>query len=163
LRKEADFRYGLGRVREHAEAVAQAAGEEHQRRRLNLLLARLVENYRALLRGRRDLGFFSVAYQAMPQITPAAVLAPLYFPRQIGLGAVTPAAMASSQVQGAFQLFVTQFQEVTTYVVVVDRLIALWAATEPKVAGPAGVGPLPRAPGGAPGAAGSSAAPDGLV
>jgi putative ATP-binding cassette transporter len=163
LRKEADFRYGLGRVREHAEAVAQAAGEEHQRRRLNLLLARLVENYRAVLRVSRNLGFFTVAYQYMPQIIPAAIVAPLYFRRQVEFGAVTQAAMAFSQVQGAFQLFVTQFQEVTTYVVVVDRLIALWAATEPKVAGPAGGGPLPRVPGGAPGAAGSSAAPAGLV
>src|SRR5689334_425142 len=31
IRKEADFRYGLGRLREHAEEVAQVAGEEEQK------------------------------------------------------------------------------------------------------------------------------------
>src|SRR5262249_6561029 len=34
LQKEADFRYGLGRVREHAEAIAQMAGEGEQKGRL---------------------------------------------------------------------------------------------------------------------------------
>jgi putative ATP-binding cassette transporter len=79
LRKEADFRYGLGRVREHAEAVAQAAGEPGQRRRLDRWLGRLVENFRNVIRVSRNLGFFTVAYKYMPQIIPAAIVAPLYF------------------------------------------------------------------------------------
>jgi hypothetical protein len=37
---------------------------------------------------------------------------------------VTQAAMAFSQVQGAFSLIVTQFQEVTTYAVVIDQRCA---------------------------------------
>jgi hypothetical protein len=49
-------------------------------------------------------------------------------------------------VQGAFQLFVTQFQEVTTYAAVINRLSALWEATGPQTVEPSGAGPLPRAP-----------------
>ncbi|HEY1381818.1 MAG TPA: SbmA/BacA-like family transporter, partial [Gemmataceae bacterium] len=145
LRKEADFRYGLGRVREHAEAVAQAAGEADQRHRLDRWLANLVENFREVIRVSRNLGFFTVAYKYFPQIIPAAIVAPLYFRGSVQFGAVTQAAMAFSQVQGAFSLFVTQFQEVTTYAAAVDRVSALWQATEPGAAGPAPAGPLPRA------------------
>jgi putative ATP-binding cassette transporter len=144
LQREADFRYGLGRVREHAEAVAQAAGEADQRRRLERWLAALVANFRTVIRVSRNLGFFTVAYKYFPQIIPAAIVAPLYFRGETEFGTVTQAAMAFSQVQGAFSLFVTQFQEVTTYAASVDRLSGLWEATEPAAA-PERAGPLPRA------------------
>src|SRR5205807_815736 len=56
LKKEADFRYGLGRLREHAEAVAPVAGEEEQKGRLGRRLARLVENFRDVIGVGRTMG-----------------------------------------------------------------------------------------------------------
>jgi ABC-type uncharacterized transport system fused permease/ATPase subunit len=50
IEREADFRYGLGRLREHAEEVAQVAGEEEQKGRLLPRLARLINNYRVVIR-----------------------------------------------------------------------------------------------------------------
>ncbi len=144
LRKEADFRYALGRVREHAEEVAQVGGEEEHKGRLLRRLGRLLENFRDIIRVSRNLGFFTIAYKYFPQIIPAAVVAPLYMRGEVEFGAVTQAAMAFSQVQGAFSLIVTQFQEVTTYAAVIGRLGALWEATEPKAPAPALVCPLPR-------------------
>jgi putative ATP-binding cassette transporter len=143
LRKEADFRYGLGRVREHAEAVAQVAGEEEHKGRLLQRLGRLLDNFQVIIRVSRNLGFFTVAYKFFPQIIPAAVVAPLYFRGQVDFGAVTQAAMAFAQVQGAFSLIVIEFQEVTTYAAVIGRIGALWEATEPGVAGPVPVALLP--------------------
>jgi putative ATP-binding cassette transporter len=131
LQKEADFRYGLGRVRDHAQDIAQSAGEGEQRGRLNQLLHWLIENFRDIIHVSRNVGFFTVAYKYMPQIIPAAIVAPLYFRGQTEFGTVTQAAMAFSQLQGAFQIFVTQFQDVTTYAAVVNRLEGLWVATEP--------------------------------
>jgi putative ATP-binding cassette transporter len=148
LRKEADFRYGLGRVREHAVAVAQVAGEEEQKGRLARRLARVVENFREIIRVARNLGFFITAFRYMPQIIPVAVVAPLYIRGAVEFGAVTQAAMAFAQVQGAFALLETQFQELTSYAAVIARLGSLWEATEPAGARPAPVGPLPRKPAG---------------
>jgi putative ATP-binding cassette transporter len=148
LQKEADFRYGLGRVREHAEAVAQVGGEEEQKGRLGRRLSSLVGNFRAVIGVSRNLGFFTTGYKYLPQIIPAALVAPLYIRGAVEFGAVTQAAMAFAQVQGAFALIVTQFQEVTTYAAVIGRLGVLWEATEPGVAGPAPAGPLPRTPAG---------------
>jgi putative ATP-binding cassette transporter len=144
LHKEADFRYALGRVREHAEAVAQVGGEDEHKGRLRRRLTRLLENFHIIIRVSRNLGFFTVGYKYLPQIIPAAVVAPLYFRGEVDFGAVTQAAMAFSQVQGAFSLIVTQFQEVTTYAAVIGRLGALWDAIEPAKAAPAPAVPLPR-------------------
>src|SRR5262249_48508206 len=80
----------------------------------------------------------------LPQIIPAVVVAPLYFRGEVEFGAVTQAAMAFAQVQGAFSLIVTQFQQVTIYAAVTGRLGALWEATEPGAAGPPPARPPPR-------------------
>jgi putative ATP-binding cassette transporter len=131
LEKEADFRYALGRAREHAAVIAQEASEEEQKGRLGTRLARVVDNFRAIIVLSRNLGFFTTGYRYLPQIIPALVVAPLYIRGDVEFGVVTQAAMEFSQVQGAFSLIVTQFQEVTTYAAVIDRLGALWEATEP--------------------------------
>jgi putative ATP-binding cassette transporter len=164
LRKEGDFRYGLGRVREHAEAVAQVAGEEEQKGLLVRRLGQLVENLRTIIGVTRNLGFFTTLYNYLPQIIPALVVARLYFRGAVEFGTVTQAAMAFSQVQGAFSLIVTRFQDVTAYAAVTKRLGALWEATAPEAAAPAPVGPLPRttaatAPAPIDGRAGAAAGP----
>jgi putative ATP-binding cassette transporter len=64
----------------------------------------------------------------------------------VEFGAVTQAAIAFSQVQGAFALLETQYQELTTFAAVIGRLGALWEATEPTAAHPAPISPLPRTP-----------------
>jgi putative ATP-binding cassette transporter len=146
IRKEADLRYGLGRLREHAEAVAQVAGEEEQKGRLLPRLARLVKNFRAVIHVGRNLGFFITAFKYMPQIIPVAVVAPLYIRGAVDFGAVTQAARAFAQMQGAFALLETQYQALTSYAAVVGRLGALWEATEPAAAPAAPTVPLPRPP-----------------
>jgi putative ATP-binding cassette transporter len=144
FQREADFRYGLGRVREHAEAIAQLAGEEEQKNRLGSWLARLVENFRLLIRVSRNLGFFITAYNYLPQIIPVVVVAPLYIRGEVEFGAVTQAAMAFAQVQGAFSLLVTEFQDLATYAAVIGRLGGLWEASAPGAADVAPARPLPR-------------------
>jgi putative ATP-binding cassette transporter len=146
LRKEGDLRFALGRTREHAEEIAQVAGEQEQKTRLGRRLASVVDNFRSVIRVTRNLGFFTTGYKYLPQIIPALVVARLYMEGQVEFGVVTQGAMAFSQVQGAFALIVLQFQELTTYAAVIGRLGALWETTEPGALGPTRIGPLPRAP-----------------
>jgi putative ATP-binding cassette transporter len=146
IKREADFRYALGRLREHAAAVAQVAGEEEQKSRLLPRLKRVIENFRDLIRLGRNLGFFITAIKFMPQIIPVMVVAPLYMNGSVEFGAVTQAAMAFAQVQGAFALLETQYQDLTSYAAVAGRLGALWEVTEPAAARPAPAVPLPKPP-----------------
>lgn len=133
LRKEADFRFALVRVREHGEHE-----EDHQesadslRDRFN----QVVDNFRAIIAVTRNVGFFTREYNYLIQIIPALVVAPLYIhdPDKVPFGTIAQAAMAFSQVVGAFSLIVTKFQEVSTYAAVVNRLSAMWEATEESAA-----------------------------
>jgi len=131
IQREADFRYGLGRLREHGAAIAQAGGEEERKTSLLSGLASLVQNFLDVIRVNRTLGFFATAFNYMPQIIPAIVVAPLYIQGTVEFGAVTQAAMAFAQVQGAFSIFEGQIQQLTTFAAIIGRLGALWEATEP--------------------------------
>ncbi len=133
LKKEADFRYALGRVREHGGAVAQLGGEGGEKSRLTGRLDSLVDNFRSIIRVSRNLMFFTVAYDYMPQIIPVMLVAPLYIRRVVELGTATQAAMAFSQLLGAFSLIVRQFQDLSAYAAVAGRLGVLWEATAPEV------------------------------
>ncbi len=140
LKKEADFRFALGRVREHAEAVAQLAGERAERSRLGGRLDALISNFRTIIVVSRNLGFFTSMYNFLPQIIPVVLAAPLYMSGEVELGVVTQASMAFAQVLGALSLIITQFIALSAYAAVVERLGTLWEMTEPETA------PRPAAP-----------------
>jgi putative ATP-binding cassette transporter len=129
LRKEADFRYALGRVREHAHAVAQLGGEEAEKARLGDRLNAVVANFRDIIGVSRDLGFFTTGYNYLTQIVPAMVVAPLDITGQVAFGTVTQSAMAFTQVLGAFSLIVVQ--QVSQFAAVIGRLGPMWEVTEP--------------------------------
>lgn len=136
LQKEGDFRFALGRVREHAGSVAQLSGQSGEKGRLLSRLGALVANFRDIIRVTRNVGFFTRGYNYLIQIIPAAVVAPLYIRGHVEFGTIPQAAMAFSQIVGAFSLIVTKFPEISQYAAVTDRLGALWEAG----------GPLPSAP-----------------
>ena len=132
LKKEADFRFALVRVREHCGEVAQLGGEADEKARLTGRLAALVSNFRSVIIVSRNLGFFTTAYDYLPQIIPALLVAPLYIHGGVTFGTVTQAAMAFSQLLGAFSLVVRKFQDLSAYAAVVGRLGSLWEAVEPE-------------------------------
>lgn len=137
LQKEGDFRFALGRVREHAGSVAQLSGQSGEKGRLLGRLGALVANFRDIIRVTRNVGFFTRGYNYLIQIIPAAVVAPLYFRGQVEFGTIPQAAMAFGQIVGAFSLIVTKFPEISQYAAVTDRLGALWEAGGPLTGRPA--------------------------
>jgi len=124
LRKEADFRYGLIHLREHAEPL-NARGEPKEARRVRARLRRVVHNTRAIIGVTRNVGFFTSGYNYLVQILPILVVAPRYFRGEVEFGVVTQSAMAFAQLLGAFSLIVAQFQSLSTFAAVIGRLGAL--------------------------------------
>jgi len=131
LKKEADFRFALGRVREHGGAVAQLGGEQDEKARLNGRLKSVVDNYYAIIIVTRNLLFFTTTYDYLPQVIPAILAAPLYVSHAVPFGTVTQAAMAFSQLLGAFSLIVRKFQDLSSYAAVAGRLGTMWEAIGP--------------------------------
>lgn len=128
-RKEADFRYALVRIREHAGAVAQMGGERDEKQRLGARLLQLVSNYRKIVEVNRNLAFFVNAYNYLTQLIPVAIVAPLYVRGKVEFGIVMQSAMAFAFTVNGFSLIVSQFQQLSSYAAVINRLGALWEAT----------------------------------
>jgi putative ATP-binding cassette transporter len=128
LKKEADFRFALVHVREHAESIAQVQAESREGACLRDRLGKLVENYRKIIRILRNLKFFTGGYNYLTQLIPVLIVAPLYLRGEIEFGVVTQSAMAFSQVFNAFSLIVEQFQSLSTFAAVIGRLGSLQEA-----------------------------------
>ncbi|MCD7456414.1 Canalicular multispecific organic anion transporter 1 [Datura stramonium] len=121
-KKEADFRYALVRVRENAESIAFYGGEENE---MQLLLSRFrsaFENLNQLLISSRNLEFFTNGYRYLIQILPAAVVAPMYFSGKIEFGVINQSVSAFNHILGDFSLIVYQFQAISAFSAVIDRL-----------------------------------------
>ena len=130
LKKEANFRYELIHVREYADSIALLRGERKQQARLFRRLNELVNNFRSIVSVNRNLGFFTIGYNYLIQVIPIFIVAPRYIRGEIEFGVVTQAALAFTQILGAFSLIVTQFAQISSFAAVVNRLGAIWEALE---------------------------------
>ncbi|KAK9070614.1 hypothetical protein SSX86_011016 [Deinandra increscens subsp. villosa] len=119
---EADFRYGLIRIRENAESIAFYGGEENEIKLLLKLFRRAFENLTQLLTSTRNLEFFTSSYRHMIQILPAAVVSPMYFAGKIEFGVINQCVSAFNHILGDFSLIVYQFQAISAFSAVIERL-----------------------------------------
>ncbi|KAL8171042.1 hypothetical protein V2J09_022846, partial [Rumex salicifolius] len=121
-KKEADFRYGLVRVRENAESIAFYSGEGNEMELLVDRFKNAFENLTRLLISSRNLDFFTSGYRYLIQILPAAVVAPMYFSGKIEFGVINQSVSAFNHILGDFSLIVYQFQSISAFSAVIDRL-----------------------------------------
>ncbi|HEY7423907.1 MAG TPA: SbmA/BacA-like family transporter [Gemmataceae bacterium] len=130
FKKEADFRYELIRLREHADPIALTRGEEQEKDRVRSRLQKVLENFRTIIGVNRNLGFFTSWYGYMTQLIPVLITVPLYIRGSIEFGQVAQAQVGFNFVLDAFSLIVKEFQRITTFAAVVERLGAFYEATE---------------------------------
>ena len=130
LDKEAAFRSGLIHVRERAESIALLHHEGRLKPRLLRHLDELAENFRVIIGVNRHLGFYTTGYNYLIQIIPVVLVAPLFVQGRVEFGVVTQSALAFATLVAAFSLIVTQFQSISSYAAVIQRLINLWYVIE---------------------------------
>lgn len=128
LDKEASFRSGLIDVRDNAEAIMLAHGEQRQHASLLGRLDDLVANYRRITAINRNVSFFTTGYNWLIQIIPALIVAPAFISGHIEFGVITQSGAAFAMLVGAFSLIVTQFQSISNFAAVVARLNSLLEA-----------------------------------
>jgi len=123
LRKEADFRFGLIRVRENSESIAFYQGEAQESRQLRYRFRDVFQNYNKLILWKElFLGLFTNAYEYLPYIIPVVVVAPSIFSGDIEVGKVTVAQRAFARVFFSLNIIVSRFQFLTAFVAGIDRL-----------------------------------------
>jgi vitamin B12/bleomycin/antimicrobial peptide transport system ATP-binding/permease protein len=127
---EADFRFGLARLREYGEQVALLEGEGAERQRLSGMFGRVIENFYALVKYNKRLIAFTSFYDYSSSVVPYVIAAPFYFAGRIPLGGMTQTAGAFSRVEGALSYFITIYQTLAEYKAVIDRLTSFEDAME---------------------------------
>lgn len=123
-RFEADYRFALVHARDNAEAIALYCGARDEAHQLRRRFAHVVGNFKLLILWQRHLAFFTSFYDNAAGLVPYFVLAGAYFSGRFELGEFTQAAFAFSMLQSSLSLVVDQFQALTDYASVVNRLAA---------------------------------------
>ena len=129
-RREADFRFGLVRLRENAEGVALYGGERSEQTGLLDRFEAIRANWWELMRYTKRLTSFTVGYAQVITVFPILVAAPRYFSGAITLGGLIQISNAFAQVEGALSWFVNSYNGLAEWRATVDRLLTFRAALE---------------------------------
>ncbi len=127
-RFEADFRFGLVRVRESAEGIALYRGEADEVRRLRDLFSHVWQNWWAIMRRRKKLTTLTAGYDQAATLFPFLVAAPRFFAKEIQLGGLMQISNAFGRVQDSFSWLVSAYVSLAEWKATVDRLITFRSA-----------------------------------
>ncbi|MGD1950476.1 MAG: ABC transporter ATP-binding protein/permease [Leptolyngbyaceae cyanobacterium] len=122
LKREANFRFSLVRVRENAEAIAFYQGETQEADQVNNRFMAAFDNYKRLLGWELGLNGVTNAYEFIPFVLPALVVAPGILSGDIEVGKVSEAQGAFIRVFFSLNLIVARFQSLTAFGAGIDRL-----------------------------------------
>ena len=122
---EADFRYGLVRVRDYAESIAFFRGEPREHQDVLQRFGAVARNTLATIGWSRNLRVFTQSYNYIALVVPALVVGPMYMRGALEFGVVTQAEMAFAQVLAAMSVIVAYFENFSASAASVQRLSAL--------------------------------------
>mmetsp|Transcript_7539 Transcript_7539/g.15766 ORF Transcript_7539/g.15766 Transcript_7539/m.15766 type:complete len:804 (+) Transcript_7539:40-2451(+) len=149
LRREADLRYLLVRIRENAESIAFYGGEDVEGKEVSSRLKSVVENRREINAAQRNLDFFTTAYHYLIQVVPVAVVAPQYFAGTIQLGVISQSVGAFNHILNDLTVIVNQFEQLSSFAAGIERLSTFMIAmrdADPDRSAVDGLLSLPAAP-----------------
>jgi putative ATP-binding cassette transporter len=122
LRREADFRFGLVRVRENAESIAFYHGEAQESRQVRRRFAAAFDNYNRLIRSQLFLNLFQYAYGLLTIVLPSAIIAGDVLSGELEVGAAVQAAGAFAAMLSAISVIIENFESLSRFAAGIDRL-----------------------------------------
>ncbi|MGE5547053.1 MAG: ABC transporter ATP-binding protein/permease [Solirubrobacterales bacterium] len=122
---EANFRFGLVRLRENSEAIALLHGEPDERRRLTDLFRGVVNGFNRQTSALAKVFMFSSSYTVLAAGFPFLIAAPRYIAGSIGLGELMQIAQAFQQMTSALSWPVDNLSKAAEWKASVERVLAL--------------------------------------
>ena len=124
-RREADFRFGLVRIRENAEAIALYHGEGQEQAQVQRLFGQLFANFDKLIRWTLRLNFFQYSQSLLTLVLPSVIIAPRVLSGELEVGRIVQAAGAFAAILSALTLLVESLESLSRFAAAVDRLDTL--------------------------------------
>jgi len=134
LKKEANFRFGLIRIRENAESIAFYQGEDQELNQLKTRFMEALDNFKQLIFWELNLNVLTNAYEFIPFIIPALVVSKSIFSGEIEVGKVTEAQGAFLRVFFSLNVIVTSLQSLTNFGAGIERLYSFAEYLENPIA-----------------------------
>jgi putative ATP-binding cassette transporter len=144
LKKEANLRFSLVRIRENAEAIAFYRGEEQESNQVKQRFLDVFENVKRLLVWELNLNMLTNTYEFLPFVLPALVVAPAIFAGEMEVGKVSEAQGAFMRVFFSLNVVVARFQQLTTFGAGINRLYTFAEFLEQTEATQASDSPKPQ-------------------
>ncbi|MGU7774041.1 ABC transporter ATP-binding protein/permease [Burkholderia sp. MR1-5-21] len=121
-RVEADFRFGLIRVRENAEQIAFYDGENTENGNAHNLFMRIRDNWWRVMKYTKRLTFVLSFYGQIAIIFPLVVAAPRYFAGAFSFGVLMQISSAFNTVSDSFSWFINSYSTLVEWRATVNRL-----------------------------------------
>ncbi len=125
LRREADFRFSLMRLRENAESIAFYRGEAQERVHIDSKFDKVFHNFARLIKKQRSLNLFQRTFSQLTLVLPGVILAERVLSGELEVGRAIQAAGAFTAVLGAVAVIVDNFESLSRFVAGIGRLQAL--------------------------------------
>ena len=122
LKREADFRFRLMRLRENAESIAFYRGEKQERRQLDQRLRAALLNTKKMIRAQFMLNLFQRSFSQLSLLVPFVVLSGQVLAGQLEVGQAVQAGGAFAAVLSAVSVIVENFESLSRSVAGIDRL-----------------------------------------
>ncbi len=122
IKREADLRFGLVRVREKAEAIALYRGEQQELQQVRHRFATVYDNYRRLIKGQFFLNLFQYGYSMLTIVLPSAIIAERVLAGELEVGTAVRAAGAFTAVLSAISVIVDNFESLSRFAAGIERL-----------------------------------------
>jgi putative ATP-binding cassette transporter len=130
LQREADFRFNLVRVREHAEPIAFHDGEAREMSTLQRVFALVYTNYQRVLRWQFKLNLLQYGHNFLTIVLPTVIIANDVLSGELEVGRAIQAAGAFATILSALSVIVQHFEGLSRFSAGVDRLHAFSQALE---------------------------------
>ena len=119
---EANFRFGLARLREYSEQIALLFGEATEKSILTERFVSIVRNFYSIMFVKAFLSTFIQFFSNISQFIPYIIMGPFYFARTATLGDLSQASIAFGSVNGSLTFFINYYSSLADFKSVLDRL-----------------------------------------
>lgn len=120
---EANFRYGLVRLRDHTESVAFYRSESNEQTSLKVLFLEIMSNFYEIIRRKLMLNCFNSFYTTIAIVFPYLIASSRYFSREITFGHLSQIASAFGSVYGSLSFITDSYGTIIEWRSATRRLV----------------------------------------